>query len=584
MNKKAKDIIFEHLSKLRISMEKKAIDACIVRITDNYLSEYIPLAENDVLYFSGFSGSSANMLITMDNAFLFVDGRYHAQAGLEVPKSLVDVVKVPLDNNSEVMLLDKLKGLYFGSKRFTISMDSRKLSYLSYMRLKKGLRGYSVRFIDNRNSVIKRHSSENTKELPEKVAISIIGSSISEKLSHIDDWLNRVGYDFFLVSTLDDLSYFTGLRSYEIPYSSSFRGICLLGLNKKALFVSYDSCDWFRKEFKGYLDVYLEKDFYSIVKNIINSYSKDISIGFDKNKTSYYRVKQLLDIVGDKSCIRHIDSPLSYMKAIKTSNELSHMSKSFATADKIMNSTIDWINDSVNSGDRLSEKDISDKVKSLFLFYGARGLSFEVISACDQNSAIIHYTNPDPNRVLELGDLMLLDIGAYFEGGYATDLTRTFLVGGYKTKATDKQKEIYSLVLKAAIRLMKAIFPKGTRGFQLDAIVRSTLWDYGYTYNHGTGHGIGISVHESPPRVSNVSDDVIDKGMVFSVEPGIYIDGFGGVRIENIVTTVEADNDGWLKIKPLTFAKLDSNLIDKSYFDNAEVEWLYKYTNASINL
>ncbi|MDH5682159.1 MAG: M24 family metallopeptidase, partial [Spirochaetota bacterium] len=133
-------------------------------------------------------------------------------------------------------------------------------------------------------------------------------------------------------------------------------------------------------------------------------------------------------------------------------------------------------------------------------------------------------------------------------------------------------------VLKAAIRLLRARFPRGTSGSHLDTMARSVLWDFAHVYNHGTGHGVGISVHESPPKISGISFDRIEEGMVFSVEPGIYIEGYGGVRIENLVTVVaDSEYDSWLRIEPLTFCPLDKRLIDVTYLDSTEREWLRDY-------
>ncbi|HEO65052.1 MAG TPA: M24 family metallopeptidase [Spirochaetes bacterium] len=273
------------------------------------------------------------------------------------------------------------------------------------------------------------------------------------------------------------------------------------------------------------------------------------------------------------------------MKRIKTPEELKYMAHSFHQADRVIKKSIDWLNKEINSGETVSERDFSDKVKDTFFAHEAKSLSFEVITASGENAAIVHYTKADPNKILKAGDLMLLDTGAYFEGGYATDLTRTFLIGGSETKATVRQQEIYTLVLKSAIRVLKARFPMGTKGIHLDTLARAPLWDYGYIYNHGTGHGVGICVHEVPPRVSSTSDDVLEESMVFSVEPGLYIEGYGGVRIENLVTLVrDPQYDGWLQVQPLTFAPLDKNLIDYGYLDRWEKEWLKEYMEKSAGL
>ena len=173
---------------------------------------------------------------------------------------------------------------------------------------------------------------------------------------------------------------------------------------------------------------------------------------------------------------------------------------------------------------------------------------------------------------------MLVDTGAYFEEGYATDLTRTFLIGGTKDRGTDEQRRIYTLVLKAAIAGMSAVIPERATGEQLDAIIRAPLWAEGLDYNHGTGHGVGINVHEFPPRVSPGARSRLEPGHVFSIEPGLYMPKFGGVRIENLCTVEPvAKRPGFLAVKPLTFSPLDRRLIETKMLTPSDRSWLADY-------
>ena len=171
--------------------------------------------------------------------------------------------------------------------------------------------------------------------------------------------------------------------------------------------------------------------------------------------------------------------------------------------------------------------------------------------------------------------MFLMDSGGLYEGGYATDLTRTFLIGD---KATQKQKEIFTYVLKGAIAGMSAKIPKDTVGAQVDAMVRAPIWAGGYNFAHGTGHGVGIAVHEAPPSVSSKSQLRFYEGQVFSIEPGIYIENFGGVRIENLCTVLEdpKDKDFW-RVMPLTYSPLDKNLIEEKLLTPSEKKFLKWY-------
>jgi Xaa-Pro aminopeptidase len=184
--------------------------------------------------------------------------------------------------------------------------------------------------------------------------------------------------------------------------------------------------------------------------------------------------------------------------------------------------------------------------------------------------------------VLKRGELMLLDTGAYFAEGYATDLTRTFLLDDGRAKGNAEQRRLYTLVLKAAVAGMRAAFPRGTTGAALDAIVRAPLWAAGLNYNHGTGHGVGINVHEFPPRVAPGANASLEEGHVFSIEPGVYLPKFGGIRIENLCTVEAAPKmDGFLRVKPLTFSPLDKRLIDTRLLVPDEKAWLAEYARGA---
>ena len=258
------------------------------------------------------------------------------------------------------------------------------------------------------------------------------------------------------------------------------------------------------------------------------------------------------------------------------------MADGFARADDVVKKVQAWVNRQVSAGEHVSEVAVAKRVEKTFKRSGAWGLSFRVISAAGKNGAVIHYSSTDDTTPLKKGELFLLDTGGYYEGGYATDLTRTFLIGDSQTKATDKQRELYTVTLKGAIAGMSARIPRGTTGEQLDAIVRGPIWRAGYRYGHGTGHGVGVNVHEFPPRVAPGVRAQIEEGHVFSIEPGIYIDGYGGVRIENLVTCVkDPEDDRFLRIKPLTFSPFDKRLIDKKRLNVHEQAFLKWFAQGS---
>jgi Xaa-Pro aminopeptidase len=251
------------------------------------------------------------------------------------------------------------------------------------------------------------------------------------------------------------------------------------------------------------------------------------------------------------------------------------MRSAFKKADEVVYQTQIFVEQCYEKNQSLRESEIDDYVKKQFFKSGARELSFRPICAGGKNGAIIHYASPNSEQKIEASSLFLLDTGAYYEGGYATDLTRTFLVGNKNIKPEKWQKEMFTLVLKASIRGLSARFRRGLLGSQLDAMVRAPLWQAGFDYAHGTGHGVGINVHEFPPRIGPTSSSIILENQVFSIEPGLYFKNLGGVRIENLVTVVsDPTSEQFLRILPLTFCPFDERLIEFHMLDSYEQEFL----------
>jgi Xaa-Pro aminopeptidase len=277
-----------------------------------------------------------------------------------------------------------------------------------------------------------------------------------------------------------------------------------------------------------------------------------------------------------------VTSPIGPMKAKKTAAELVVMKAAFAKADAVVSGAAAWLSGAVLAGQRVSELDFAREVERRFLASGATGLSFRVISAAGANGAIIHYSDPSPDVVITRGEVVLLDTGAYYAEGFATDLTRTFLVGAPDDRGTEAERARYTHVLKAAIAGMTAVFPEAAKGYQLDAITRAPLWAAGLDYNHGTGHGVGINVHEFPPRIGPLSTARVEVGHVFSIEPGVYLPGVGGVRIENLCTVEPAPGrPGFLRVVPLTFSPLDARLIEASMLEPKERAFLAAHDPAT---
>lgn len=549
-------------------MNSENLDWFIVNDTDEYLNEYIPIEENSRYHLTKFTGSTGTALVSKYAVFLFVDGRYHLQADNETDPQIVTVVKMGLDNNPDNTLIGKLKLL--SKTDNNIGLVSKKISLSQYKKLKENLPFASFKSYET--DPILKSLELNQETQHEKVRIipnTITGKSTEQKISEIRTHLKTLEIDGIIISELPEIAYLTNMRGNNIPFSSCFKGKVLITDSEFILFSDIacpdNNCNMHIKK---------EKKFDDYIKSL-----KNLKIGISPNITNLH----IYNILGQQA--KELNTNLlSTMKSIKTAQEISHMKECFERTDKVVLSAIKWVRQSLKNADKISEKDFADKVKSLFTEHGAIGLSFEVLAASGTNTAIIHYTHPSEEKFISENDLVLLDCGGYFEGGYATDITRTFLASG--ESATSEQKQLYTSVMKGFLTGINNPVDKNTSGFEIDQNVRETVNKCpleGFSFAHGTGHGIGIPVHECPPRISpaDAVKTPLKSGMCFTIEPGLYKPGFGGVRIENSVR-LETTADG-SKIISFSRCPLDESLIEHSMLSNKEKIWLENYQKEAIN-
>ena len=335
--------------------------------------------------------------------------------------------------------------------------------------------------------------------------------------------------DTVLVTNLEEVSYLTGYRDFSKEFSSKIWAKLLVKDDDYILFTDNKACE-------DYLKLY------------------DKEIVVDKNTISAY----------DYSLIKkpkHKPSKIKELKSKKTQSELKSYKKAFEMTDKAMMGIRDYI----NSKNNLSEYAISARLKEEFALAGAKCLSFKSIVAINQNSSLAHYSKSSKNVKLKDGDLVLIDCGAYFEDGLATDITRVFVKG----EPSELQKEVYTMVLKAFLKAFKS---EAKTGYQLDKIAHRVLDDKidGFRFSHGLGHGIGINVHEAPPALnqSMIAKNTIDDGMCFTIEPGLYNPDHFGIRLENSCYKKGG--------KIYSFAKMgyEGKLINYDLLTKQEKEWL----------
>ena len=513
-------------------LKENNYDYLLVNSTNEFLVEYNELEHNARYYLTGFSGSTGEALLDKNGKiYLFVDGRYHKQADDQAYKN-VNVVKMQLGETLLSCLKEKIE------KNTKIAIVASKISLNFYNNLVKNLEEKNIEICPlNKDYVFDFIKAKAYKNAPIiDIPIEITGKSSEEKIKEIQNELNENEIRF--VSNLEQIAWLLNKRSYSGNFSSCFKAKMIIEKNNYKVFYSDDL-----------------KEFYNYLKNTpktILYVSKNISYG------DYLLIKnKSIELKEDKIEIK---------KSIKNEAEIHHLKTCFERTDKVVSK----ISDIVNSSLSLTEQELVKIVESEFYANGATSLSFNTILASGKNSALAHYAT-DMNSITEIknGDLVLLDCGAYFEGGYSTDITRVFCLGEPSTLS----KKVYTTVLKANLNAYNATITKDLSGFDIDKIARDEITKAnieGFNFNHSTGHGVGISVHEFPPSISpsDIAKSTLLEGQVFTIEPGAYNPDFGGVRLENTVYYMNG------KIQSFSKMRFEEKLIDRTLLNEKELKWL----------
>jgi len=562
------------LENLRQFMKNEGLDSFFVKANDEYLNEYTPLPINARYYVTRFTGSTGDALVTPDKVYLFVDGRYHQQADNEVDPEIVTVVKLGMHQSQKDALLEIL-----GEKTHKLGLVSSKISLFSYNKMLEEFKNLEIIEYDYDpvlNYVSKQKNTQSSCKLRE-IPTAISGTTPDQKLEDIK--ISDV--DVLVLTKLEEIAYLCDLRGKHIAFSSSFEAKAVIDNHKAYVFMDTESLpENLDTQIRKNFEFLPENEFKNHIKKLSN---KNLKIGIIETSTNLLTYRQLENSGNEIVILK--TSPVSDMKAVKNSSEIAHMKSCFLSTDIVMSRLRTWLAQELESGNKISEKDLSNKVKQLFEEEGAYSLSFEVISSCGTNTSIIHYSNPDPEKYINKADLILIDCGAYFEGGYATDITRTFLAG-VDVEPSQEQKTVFTTVLRAFFHGLNYPVNDKTSGYDIDKAVRDVInanLPEGFSFAHGTGHGVGISVHEDPPRISPAESAKapLVPGMVFTIEPGIYKDGWGGVRLENTVLLTE--KDGKRVIQSFARSGFDLRLVDYTLLSDQEKQWLDNYQKKAIS-
>lgn len=566
------NMINQRLESLREVMKREHLAAFIFPSTDAHQSEYVAEHWMGRAWISGFDGSAGTAVVTMHSAALWTDSRYFLAAEEQLKGTEFQLMKLKIPGTLSIAewLGKELQDVDSPE----VGLDGWVNSYISTSGLIADLRkagGITVRTnFDPLEEIWKDRPSIPLKPV-EIQPMEFAGEDVSSKIKRIRLALRAQHADGMLVSALDDIAWTLNLRGTDVHCVPVFVSYLLIASDKVSLFVDEAKvCS----EIRAYLEsngVSIYK--YNKVEEGLKAYS-EYNILLDGNETSYYLWKAV-------RCqeIVQASSPIPAMKAVKNEAEIAGYRSAMLKDGVAMVKFLKWLLPAVEAGGE-TEISIDKKLTALRaeqkLF---RDISFDTIAGYQAHGAIVHYeATPETDIPLKPEGLLLLDSGAQYQDG-TTDITRTIALG----PITEEMKHIYTLVLKAHIQLELAKFPDGASGTQLDALGRECMWREGFNFLHGTGHGVGsyLSVHEGPHQIRmEYMPTPLRAGMTLTDEPGLYLAGKFGVRIENTVLLsdyMKTEFGKFLQIEPLTLCPIDTAPIDLAMLMPEELAWLNEY-------
>ena len=554
-------MIKERLAALRALMDLNGIDAYLIPSDDDHASEYVNDHFKCREWITSFNGSAGTALVTRDSAYLWTDGRYFLQAEEQLQGTGVDLMKmnepgVPTIKEKICELAAAQGELKSGdtddgakpSRKFVLGFDGSTMTASDGEKLASECPVEIACDKDLIGMIWEDRPALEPSEIRE-FPLSSCGRSFEEKLSDIRSDMAVKGADVLLISDLMEVAWLFNLRGADVLYTPVFYSYAIVTSDKCCLFTLSGAVS---EELAKSLDSrgITLIDYHDTAGTLQLLTGNGETLWADKSKTSYSLIKGTSDIIDEPT-------PIELMKAVKNETEIASTEHAHLKDGVAETKFIYWLKQKtaeiaesgaaspeypgVTASGKLTELTCCDKIASLrHAQDGCFDLSFTTIAGYMSNGAIIHYEpTPESDTEIQADGVLLIDSGGQYIDG-TTDITRTIAVG----PLTDKLKKYYTLVLKGHIDLAMSRFPRGTTGKELDDIARKPLLDAGLDYNHGTGHGVGhvLSVHEGPNYISNRNgNQEIIPGMITSDEPGVYIEGEFGIRIESEILCVQAD-------------------------------------------
>ena len=560
------------LSLLRTFIKTNGIDVYIIPSTDPHLGEYIPDHWRIIAWLTGFTGSSATVVVTESFAGLWTDSRYYAQAEVQLRDSGFELMR-PASPDKTDFIWWIAENIDTGSK---IALDGRIFSIEQIRKLIKTLDDKTVSF--NFDCDLISVLWTDRPPMPGSHAFDhstlYCGKERSVKIAEVREKMIIRGVDYHLLTSTDDIMWLLNIRGKDVKYSPLLTSFLIAGEEQIMLFTDENKIPLkLASEFDKLGIVMLP---YEETAAILSALSPDSKILINPYTTSYTLFNS---IPGGMKIIEDLTIP-TCLKTVKNGVEIENIGKVMVKDGVALTRFFYWL-ERYSGSEPISELSLADKLNDLRSEQeNYLGPSFSTIAAYNKHGALPHYSaTPESDFILETDGILLLDSGGQYLDG-TTDITRTIAIG----EPTAQQKRDFTYVMKGTINLALAKFPAGTKGYQLDILARKALWENGLNYGHGTGHGVGfcLNVHEGPQNIGagSGSATIIKPGMLISDEPAIYREGEYGIRIENLILCYEDEETEFghfLKFDTLSLCYIDKFLIDTSLLDQREIGWLNSY-------
>jgi len=564
-------IIRERIIKLRELMKKRGIDVYVVPSSDYHQSEYVGEYFKSREFISGFTGSAGTIVVTENEAGLWTDGRYFIQAEKQLKESTITLFKMG-EENVPTYIEYIGKNLKNGQ---CLGFDGKVLSGKNVFDIKTGFGKKEIK-IEDRYDLIGEMWSDRPA-LPKSdvfiLAEKYCGESFESKIERVRKKMSNLNTNKHILTSLDDIAWLFNMRGRDVKNNPVSLSYAMISIEEAVLYIDKNKIT--EEVEKYFIDKNIQlKDYFSIYEDVKTIAKNDVVL-LDTAKVNYL----IYNSIPAETEILDKPNPSTLMKACKNDIELENLKNAHIKDGVAVTKFMYWLKKNIG-GQEITEMSAAEKLESFRKEWADyMEPSFNTISAYEANAAMMHYSaNKDSNSQLAPRNLLLVDSGGQYIDG-TTDITRTFVLG----ECSGEVKEHFTLVLKGMLSLSMIKFMYGITGTNLDILARRPVWSRGIDYKCGTGHGVGflLNVHEGPHSIRwQYNPQVLEAGMTVTNEPGVYIQGSHGIRLENelIVRNAEKTDFGqFMTFETMTYAPLDLDGVVTELLNEEEKEFLNNY-------